>query len=89
MRDERTRPLIEPGDRAQLPRFRCRRNAASDLGVCRAITSAHSAGVALMATSNDRPTASRNEIDSGRKNAPCNPDIINIGRNATATAAVA
>jgi hypothetical protein len=57
--------------------------------LCRAITSAHNAGVALMATSNDRPTASRNEIDKGRKNAPCKPDIIKMGRNATATAAVA
>ncbi len=53
------------------------------------MTSAHSAGVALMATSKDRPTASRNEIDNGRKNAPCSPDIISMGRNATATAAVA
>ena len=53
------------------------------------MTSAHSAGVALIATSSDSPTASRNAIDSGRKNAPCRPDIIRIGRNATATAAVA
>ena len=42
-----------------------------------------------MATNKERPTASRNEIDNGRKNAPCNPDIIKMGRNATATAAVA
>ena len=47
------------------------------------------AGVALMATSSDRPTASRNAIDNGRKNAPCRPDIMRIGRKATATAAVA
>ena len=42
-----------------------------------------------MATSNDKPTATRNEIDSGRKNAPCIPVIIRMGRKATATAAVA
>ena len=47
------------------------------------------AGVALIATRSESPTASRNAIDSGRKNAPCNPDIIRMGKNATATAAVA
>ena len=42
-----------------------------------------------MATSSDRPTASRKAVASGRKKAPCSPDSIRIGRNATATAAVA
>ena len=51
--------------------------------------SAHSAGVALMATSNDRPTATMKAVASGRKNEPWSPDSMKIGRNATATAAVA
>ncbi len=40
------------------------------------MSSAHSAGVALIATSSDRPTASRKAVASGRKKAPCSPDSI-------------
>ena len=74
---------------ASCQRLQRSRKRASGLGLCRAIASTHIAGVALMATSNERPTASKKAIDNGRKKAPCSPDIVRIGRNATATAAVA
>jgi hypothetical protein len=49
---------------------------------------AQRARVALMATSNERPTASRECNRQRAEKCACNPDMVNMA-NATATAAVA
>ncbi len=70
-------------------RLQASRKRASSGGLCLRISTAHNAGVALIATTSEMPTASRKANESGRKNVPWMPVSMKIGSNATATAAVA
>ena len=54
-------------------RLQRRNQAGSALRLSPAMISAHSAGVALIATSSDSPTASRKDVDRGRKKHPAGP----------------
>ena len=70
-RQHRARVAVEPFDRAPLEALAGEQEAAPRAGgLCLRISTAHSAGVALIATSSEMPTASRNATDSGRKNVP-------------------